>query len=84
MSIINKAMYVILLSVLSAGASAATEVTDTTGYTVIGHVSSSEKTTIDDITQELSAKADKAGAPYFKVTSITGNNQLHGNAILLK
>lgn len=58
--------------------------TEIRGYTIIGHVSVHSKATPDDVVAGLAEKARDAGAPFFKVISVRGNNQLFGNAVLLQ
>ena len=40
--------------------------------------------TVDDVTAKLAVEAEKIGGEAFKVIGISGNNKLHGNAIVYK
>lgn len=72
----------IALSTLSVGAFAATEIQYPQGQE-IGSVSASANT-LDSLQAKLAAKADAAGAKTFQITSVQGDDTLHGNAILFK
>ncbi|PHM37317.1 multiple stress resistance protein BhsA [Xenorhabdus innexi] len=74
---------VLSLSAISFGSFAATEVQNATGEK-IGVVSVSGADTLDSLTEELSKKADEAGASYFRVVAATGHNKLYGIAELYK
>jgi len=50
----------------------------------IGHVSVSGLSTLDEVTEALSKKAEEEGADAFKVISAGGNNKQHGSAIIYK
>lgn len=65
-------------------ASAAQEINHADGKERIGVVSSSNAYTLDDLSNELSRKADEQGATSFKILSTTGNNRLHGVAEIYK
>ncbi|WP_338883592.1 MULTISPECIES: multiple stress resistance protein BhsA [Xenorhabdus] len=71
------------LSAVSFGSFAATEVQVAKGEK-IGVVSVSGAATLDSLTEELSKKADEAGASYFRVVSANGQNQLTGVAEIYK
>ena len=49
----------------------------------IGNVSTFGDT-VDHVTGKLAAEAEKIGGDAFKVIGISGNNKLHGNAIVYK
>lgn len=53
-------------------------------YEEIGHVSVSGLTTLDEVTEALSKKAEEQGADAFKVISAGGNNKQHGSAVIYK
>ncbi|MCI4182853.1 DUF1471 domain-containing protein, partial [Dickeya dianthicola] len=40
--------------------------------------------TLDGLQAQLAAKADAAGAKSFQITSVQGDDTLHGNAVLYK
>lgn len=63
---------------------AAKLVNDTTGLTKTGVVSTSNAQTIDELSEQLSIKADKKGSPYYKILSISGKNKMHGVAAIYK
>ncbi|MVT06384.1 multiple stress resistance protein BhsA [Enterobacter sp. 10-1] len=65
-------------------ASAAQEINHADGKERIGVVSASNAYTLDDLSNELSRKADEQGATSFKILSTTGNNRLHGVAEIYK
>ncbi|TQI79606.1 uncharacterized protein DUF1471 [Serratia fonticola] len=48
----------------------------------VGVVSVSGATDLTSLENKLSAKADQAGAKSFQIISTTGNNKLHGTAII--
>lgn len=54
------------------------------GKEKIGVISAQGALSLDGLTQQLSAKADEEGASSFKITSVTGNNKLHGTAEIYK
>jgi len=74
----------LFLCIFSYRCSASTEVKIDNGHSVIGYISVDGKTTVDDVSTALRQKAQAAHATAFRITHISGNNQLHGNAILLK
>lgn len=49
-----------------------------------GVISVSGASDLTSLENKLSAKADQAGAKSFQITSTTGNNKLHGTAIIYK
>ncbi|MBC8952245.1 YdgH/BhsA/McbA-like domain containing protein [Xenorhabdus sp. PB62.4] len=71
------------LCAVSFGSLAATEVQVAKGDK-IGVVSVTGAATLDSLTVELSKKADKAGAKYFRVVSANGQNKLNGVAEIYK
>ncbi|CDH21529.1 conserved hypothetical protein; putative exported protein [Xenorhabdus bovienii str. kraussei Quebec] len=74
---------ILALSAISFGSIAATEVQYANGEKV-GVVSVTGAETLDSLTAELSKKADKAGASYFRVISANGQNKLSGVAEIYK
>lgn len=61
-------------------ASAAQLINHAEGKEKIGVISVSHAQTLDDLSNQLSRKADKQGARSFKILSTTGDNYLHGVA----
>ncbi|MDR0217621.1 MAG: DUF1471 domain-containing protein [Enterobacteriaceae bacterium] len=73
----------LMLSAVSFASSAATEVKQPKGEKM-GIVSVTGADTLDGLTEQLSKKADKAGATYFRIVSAAGQNTLHGSAEIYK
>ncbi|CAE1143847.1 multiple stress resistance protein BhsA [Serratia rhizosphaerae] len=48
----------------------------------VGVVNASGATNLTSLENKLAAEADKAGAKSFQITSTTGNNKMHGTAII--
>lgn len=48
----------------------------------IGVVSAGGANSLDGLQSQLAAKAEAAGATSFRINSTTGNNQLHGTAVI--
>ncbi|WP_426578053.1 multiple stress resistance protein BhsA [Xenorhabdus stockiae] len=67
------------LSTISFGSMAAVEVKSATGEK-IGIVSVTGAETLEALTDQLSKKADEAGAKYFRIISASGPNHLSGTA----
>lgn len=61
-------------------ASAAQQINHADEREKIGVISASNAYTLDDLSDELSHKADDKGAIYYKIISTAGNNLLHGDA----
>jgi multiple stress resistance protein BhsA len=75
----------IVLSTLSFGAFAAQPVTDNDQHgQKIGVVSASGAYTLTQLEDQLAAKADAQGASAYKITSASGENLLHGTAVIYK
>ncbi|MTD40604.1 DUF1471 domain-containing protein [Erwinia sp. CPCC 100877] len=75
----------IVLSALSFGAFAAQQVTDNDQQgQKIGTVSISGARTLSQLEDQLSEKADAKGASAYKITSASGENLLHGTAVIYK
>ncbi|MBJ3815469.1 DUF1471 domain-containing protein [Shimwellia pseudoproteus] len=74
-----------VLGSVSFASLAAVEVQTTpTGQQEFGHVSVSAGSNLASLQDELSAKADEMGAKSFRITSVSGPNQLHGTAVIYK
>ncbi|EIY5371541.1 MULTISPECIES: DUF1471 domain-containing protein [Klebsiella] len=75
-------LFILIVSTLASLniASAAQQITDTTGKEKIGVVSAGNALSLDELTGELSLKADARGATSFKILSASGNNKMHGVA----
>ena len=84
----NKITAVIAAAVLSSvsfASLAAVEVqTAPAGQQQVGHISASAGSNLASLQDELSAKADEMGAKSFRITSVSGPNQLHGTAVIYK
>lgn len=74
------------LSFVSFASIAATQIqhTPSTGLNEIGVVSASSAGTLTDLESALAKKAEDAGATSFLITSATGNNKLHGTAVIYR
>lgn len=74
------------LSFASFASVAATQIqhTTSTGLNEIGVVSASSAGTLTDLENALAKKAEDAGATSFLITSATGNNKLHGTAVIYR
>lgn len=75
----------LVMGIISVNAaSAAQEINDADGKQKFGVVSASDVYTLDELSNELSRKADEQGATSFKILSTTGKNKLHGVAEIYK
>lgn len=75
----------LVMGIISVNAaSAAQEINQVDGKQKIGVVSASNVYTLDELSNELSRKADEQGATSFKILSTTGKNKLHGVAEIYK
>ncbi|MBS0055940.1 YdgH/BhsA/McbA-like domain containing protein [Yersinia sp. Marseille-Q3913] len=74
------------LSFASFASVATTQIqhTPSTGLNEIGVVSASSAGTLTDLENALAKKAEDAGATSFLITSATGNNKLHGTAVIYR
>ncbi|CNK16049.1 multiple stress resistance protein BhsA [Yersinia mollaretii] len=74
------------LSFASFASVAATQIQHipSTGLNEIGVVSASSAGTLTDLENALAKKAEDAGATSFLITSATGNNKLHGTAVIYR
>ncbi|EHH0253316.1 TPA: DUF1471 domain-containing protein [Escherichia coli] len=80
--IIRTTVAVLALS-LASYASAADEINRQEGAGLIpsGHISAGGATP-DEVVRTLKVKAEKAGASYFRITSLGGDNKFYGTAVL--
>ncbi|MDN0122755.1 DUF1471 domain-containing protein [Yersinia aleksiciae] len=74
------------LTFASFASVAATQIqhTPSTGLNETGVISISSAGTLTDLENALAKKADDAGATSFLITSATGNNKLHGTAVIYR
>ncbi|AIN19538.1 hypothetical protein CH54_487 [Yersinia rochesterensis] len=74
------------LSFASFASVAATQVqhAPSTGLNQIGTISASNAGTLTELENTLTKKADEAGATSYLITSATGNNKLHGTAVIYR
>ncbi|GAA3595575.1 DUF1471 domain-containing protein [Gibbsiella greigii] len=80
---IKMALAAIALTTVSFGSFAAQLVTEQPANAQkIGVVTATGATDLTSLENQLSAQADKAGAKAFQVIDTTGNNKLHGTAII--
>ena len=64
---------------------AAVEVQSTpAGQQKVGTISANAGTNLSSLQDELAQKADAMGAKSFRITSVTGPNNLHGTAVIYK
>lgn len=75
---------VIALTTLSFASVAAEHVNsqDAAQYQKVGVISVSGATDLSSLKAQLAEKADAAGAKAFTMTSATGNNLMHGTAVI--
>lgn len=52
------------------------------GQQAIGVISATGSSNLSSLESQLSAKAQQAGASSFRITSTTGQNNLHGTAVI--
>ncbi len=82
---INMMVAAAVLSSLSFASVAAQQVSSTPlDQQKIGVISATGSTNLTSLEQQLSEKASDVGAKSFRITSTSGNNNLHGTAILYK
>ncbi|MFH8134550.1 YdgH/BhsA/McbA-like domain containing protein [Pantoea osteomyelitidis] len=73
----------VALSTLTFGAFAADQVSnDPLHQQPVGTISAQGGNSLDSLEAQLNAKADEAGAKSFRITSTTGQNKLHGTAVI--
>ncbi|AHG20124.1 membrane protein [Chania multitudinisentens RB-25] len=72
----------IIISLITFNAFAATSVDTQTSYRLnkVGVVSASDATSLNELELIVKEKAEKAGADFYRIKSIQGNNKLHGIA----
>ncbi len=74
-----------VLSSLSFASFAAVEVQSTpTDQHKVGTIAASAGPNLASLEDQLSQKADEMGAKSFRITSVSGPNNLHGTAIIYK
>lgn len=73
----------IALSTLTFGAVAAEQVnSDPMHQQPVGTISAQGGNSLDSLEAQLNAKADEAGAKSFRITSTSGQNKIHGTAVI--
>lgn len=73
----------VALSTLTFGAFAAEQVSsDPLNQQQVGTISVQAGSSLDSVEAQLNAKADAAGAKSFRIISTTGQNKLHGTAVI--
>lgn len=83
MKTIKTTLAALLLTTLTFGAYAADLVTsEPSNQQPIGTISVQGGTNLTSLESQLSAKADEAGAKSFRITSTSGQNKLHGTAVI--
>ncbi|WP_436872964.1 multiple stress resistance protein BhsA [Kosakonia sacchari] len=74
-----------VLSSLSFASVAAVEVQSApTGQQEVATVGVRANSNLDSVEDQLAQKADEMGAKSFRITSVTGSDNLHGTAVLYK
>lgn len=80
---IKLAVAAVILSTLSFGSMAADLVTSAPdNQQKIGVISATGSTNLTSLESQLSEKAELAGAKSFRITSTSGQNNLHGTAVI--
>ncbi|MCZ4058428.1 DUF1471 domain-containing protein [Pantoea sp. LMR881] len=80
---IKLAIAAVALSALTFGSYAAEQVSsDPLNQQPVGTISVQGGSNLDSVEAQLNAKADAAGAKSFRITSTTGQNKLHGTAVI--
>lgn len=83
MKTIKTTLAALLLTTLTFGAYAADLVTSApSNQQPVGTISVQGGTNLTSLESQLSAKADEAGAKSFRITSTSGQNKLHGTAVI--
>ncbi|CNH09607.1 Multiple stress resistance protein BhsA precursor [Yersinia pekkanenii] len=57
---------------------------ESVGLNEIGVISANNAGTLADLENVLAQKAEAAGAKSFLITSATGNNKIHGTAVIYR
>ncbi len=85
MKTVKMILTAIIFSTVSLSCLAATETTTTQGLTRIGRVTdSSGASSLTELDDNLAAKADAAGAHYYRIIAAGGNNYYSGAADIYK
>ena len=85
MKTINTLIAAALLSSLSFASFAAVEVQSTPAdQHKVGTISANAGTNLGSLEDQLAQKAEQMGAKSFRITSVTGPNNLHGTAVIYK
>ncbi len=85
MKTVKMILTALIFSTVSLSCLAATETTMPHGLTRIGRVTdSSGAGTLSDLQSNLAAKADAAGARYYRIIAAGGNNSYSGAADIYK
>ena len=83
MKIIKMTLAAIALTTVSFAGFAADQVSSAPEQQQeIGVVSASGASNLTSLEARLAAKAEQAGAKSFRITSASGNNKLHGTAVI--
>lgn len=82
---INALAIAAVLSSLSFASFAATEVHSTpAGEQKVGTISANAGPNLESLESVLAQKTDEMGASSYRITSVTGPNNLHGTAVIYK
>lgn len=85
MKTINTLITAAVLSSLSFASFAAVEVQSTPAdQHKVGTISANAGTNLGSLEDQLAQKAEQMGAKSFRITSVTGPNNLHGTAVIYK
>lgn len=85
MKTINTIIAAAVLSSLSFASFAAVEVQSTPAdQHKVGTISANAGTNLGSLEDQLAQKAEQMGAKSFRITSVTGPNNLHGTAVIYK
>lgn len=85
MKTINTLIAAAVLSSLSFASFAAVEVQSTPAdQRKVGTISANAGTNLGSLEDQLAQKAEEMGAKSFRITSVTGPNNLHGTAVIYK
>ncbi|TCV96656.1 multiple stress resistance protein BhsA [Biostraticola tofi] len=80
---VKYAVAAIALSALSFGSFAADLVTSVpAGQQKVGVINASAGSNLSSLESQLAAKATQSGAKSFQITSTSGQNNLHGTAVI--
>lgn len=83
MNTIRTTLAALALTTLAFGASAADLVTsEPANQQPVGTIAVQGGSNLTSVEAQLSAKADEAGAKSFRITSTSGQNKLHGTAVI--